>query len=147
MRLLHGEGRLYIDADDRLGMYLKYNTSMIGSHAGNPTLDAISDEMLQRYAEDPAFYQHRPDRRLQPVAFDAYARRLNRLTGPGVVNDVIDQRLPWLRQLREVCVLMVAPVLDVPQRVRLGELIETLKEHAPLDQMVEMGQANSWTVT
>ncbi len=183
VRLLHAEGGLYIDADDRLvlpaapgaasplltrftlmttedglilappvsndrlGMYLKYNTSMIGSHAGNPTLDAISDEMLLRHADDPAFYQHRPDGRLEPTDFDAYARRLNRLTGPGVMNDVIDQRLPWLRQLRELCVLMVVPVLDVPKVVRLNQLIQTLKQQAPLDQLIDMGQANSWTLT
>ncbi|HKS12800.1 MAG TPA: DUF6543 domain-containing protein [Pseudomonas sp.] len=183
VRLLHADGGLYMDADDRLvlpaapgptsplltrftlttthdglvlappvsndrlGMYLKYNTSMMGSHAGNPTLDAISDEMLQRYADDPGFYQHRPDPRLEPTAFEDYARRLNRLTGPGVVNDVIDQRLPWLRQLRELCVLMVAPVLDVTKVVRLNQLVQALQEQAPLDQLIEMGQANSWTVT
>ncbi|CAG8867968.1 hypothetical protein PS627_02729 [Pseudomonas fluorescens] len=183
VRLLHAQGGLYIDADDRLvlsaapgpagpllarfslmttedglilappvsndrlGMYLKYNTSMIGSHAGNPTLDAISEEMLQRHAEDPEFYRHRPDHRLQPTEFDAYARRLNRLTGPGVVNDVIDRRLPWLRQLRELCVLIVAPVRDASRVIRLKELIHTLKQQAPLDQLIEMGQANSWTTT
>jgi len=183
IRLLHEQGGLYIDADDRLlvpaspgpsralvtrfpllttadglilappvsndrlGMYLKFNTNMIGSHAGNPTLDAISEEMLQRYADDPGFYQQRPDSRLDPAGFDAYARRLNRLTGPGVMNDVIDRRLPWLRQLREVCGLLVAPVVDVHRVVRLDDLVQTLKQQAPLDQIAEMGQANSWART
>lgn len=134
-------------SNDRLGMYCKYNTNMIGSHARNPTLEAISEAMLQRHGQDPGFYRQRPDRELDPAGFDAYARRLNRLTGPGVMNDVIDQRLPWLRQLREVCALLVAPVMDVHKTVRLNELVRTLREHVPLDQLAEMGQANSWART
>lgn len=132
-------------SNDRLGMYIKYNSSMIGSHPGNPTLDAISDEMLQRYTRDPAFYANRPDHLSDPAGFDDYARRLNHLTGPGVMNDVIDRHLPWLKQLREICSLFASPVVDAHQVVRLSELLETVRQQLPLDQLADMGNANSWT--
>lgn len=35
--------------NQQLGMYTSYNTSMIGSHAANPVLNDISDEILRRY--------------------------------------------------------------------------------------------------
>jgi hypothetical protein len=131
-------------SSDQLGLYIKYNSSMIGSHAGNSTLDAISDEILQRFQQAPDFYVGRPDPAFNPVGFNAYARRLNRLTGPGVLNDVIDARLPWLKQLRELCNLLVSPVQDIHTAVDLRELSRLMREHVPLDRFVEMGQAHSW---
>ncbi|QKL01374.1 mannosyltransferase [Pseudomonas sp. NY5710] len=134
-------------SNDQLGMYIKYNTSMIGSHPGNPTLDAISDEILKRFQQDPTFYTERPDGVLNPVAFNAYARRLNRLTGPGVLNDVIDARLPWLRQLRELCKLLVSPVYQMHHTVQPSRLSQLIREHAPLDRYIETGRAHSWRYT
>ncbi|NIE76279.1 mannosyltransferase [Pantoea sp. Ap-967] len=131
-------------SSDQLGLYIKYNSSMIGSHPNNPTLDAISDEILRRFQQDPLFYTGRPDAVFNPVGFNAYAKRLNRLTGPGVLNDVIDTRLPWLRQLRELCSLLVSPVHDLHSAINLRELTRLMREHAPLDRFVEMGQAHSW---
>jgi len=131
-------------SNDQLGLYFKFNSSMIGSHPDNPTLDAVLDEMQARYADDASFYASRPDAQHDPVAFGAYARRLNRLTGPGLLNDVIDARLPWLRQLRELCVLMVAPVTDVHRMINLRWLNELLRLHLPLDRVAKIGHANSW---
>lgn len=48
-------------SNDQLGMYVKFNNSMIGSLPGNPTLDAVSDEILRRYGMEPEFYNSRPD--------------------------------------------------------------------------------------
>lgn len=131
-------------SNDQLGLYFKFNSSMIGSHPDNPTLDAVLDEMQARYADDTSFYASRPDAQHDPVAFGAYARRLNRLTGPGLLNDVIDARLPWLRQLRELCVLMVAPVTDVHRMINLRWLNQLLRLHLPLDRVAKIGHANSW---
>lgn len=134
-------------SNDQLGMYIKYNISLIGSHAGNPTLDAISDEILKRYGSAGDFYLQRPDYLDDPVGFDAYARRLSQLTGPGVFNDVIDQHLPWLKQLRELCVLLVSPVHDINSAMDLSAFSRAIRNNVPLDQVAEMGHANSWKFT
>lgn len=134
-------------SSDQLGLYIKYNGSMIGSHADNPTLDAVSEEIHRRFALDPDFYTARPDPDFNPVAFNAYARRLNRLTGPGVLNDVIDARLPWLKQLREMCNLLASPIHDVHNTLDLRVLSRQMREHVPLDRFFEMGQAHSWQHT
>lgn len=131
-------------SNDQMGLYIKFNNSLIGSHPGNPTLDAISDEILARYQLQPTFYQSRPDALLQPALFDAYARQLNQLTGPAVLNDVIDQRLPWLRQLRELCNLMVSPVHDLHATLNLRRFLEVLREQVPLNQVASIGSARSW---
>ncbi|UDU79838.1 dermonecrotic toxin domain-containing protein [Pseudomonas sp. HN2-3] len=131
-------------SNDQLGMYIQFNSSMIGSHPGNPNLSAISDEILRRYQLVPDFYASRPDARLAPLPFQAYARRLNLLTGPGVLNHVIDERLPWLKQLRELCTLMVSPLYDLHATLELSELHRVIRDHVPLDQVAEMGHAHSW---
>lgn len=131
-------------SNDQLGMYLKYNNSLLGSHPANPTLDAISQEILQRYAQDPTFYQVRPDPDLEPMAFDTYARRLSRLTGPGVLNDVIDQRLPALRQLRELCVLVISPLRDLHQVIDMSAFVKVIHTQLPLGKIAEIGHAHSW---
>ena len=131
-------------SNDQLGMYFKYNNSLIGSHPGNPTLEAISEEILRRYAQDPTFYDVRPDPDLQPMAFNAYARRLSRLTGPAVLNDVIDQQLPSLRQLRELCVLVTSPLRDLHQTLDLSQFVKLVHSQLPLGKLAEIGHAHSW---
>jgi len=134
-------------SNDQLGMYIKYNTSMIGSHAGNPTLDLISQEMRRRYANAADFYQHRPDPARAPAAFSTYTRRLNQLTGPGMLNEVIDLHLPWLTQLREICNLLASPIHDIRQTVNLHEFMQRVRTFVPLDQVARIGQAHSWLRT
>lgn len=133
-------------SNDQLGMYIKFNSSMIASHPGNPTLDAVSDEILRRYRLAPDFYHSRPDPLRQPLPFQAYARRLNLITGPGVLNDVIDQRLPLLRQLREICQLLVSPIYDLHATLNLRQFNEVLREQVPLDRIAHMGQQHSWAL-
>ncbi|AIR90103.1 dermonecrotic toxin domain-containing protein [Pseudomonas cremoricolorata] len=131
-------------SNDQMGLYIKFNNSLIGSHPGNPTLDALSDEVVARYQLQRTFYQSRPDALLQPEAFEAYARQLSQLTGPAVLNDVIDQRLPWLRQLRELCNLMVSPVHDLHATLDLSQFLTVLREHVPLNQVASIGSGRSW---
>ncbi|MBA1187875.1 mannosyltransferase [Pseudomonas entomophila] len=133
--------------NDQLGLYFKFNTSMIGSHPDNPTLDAMLETMHARYAENATFYDSHPDADVDPVAFDDYARRLSRLTGPALMNEVIDARLPWLRQLRELCVLLVSPVTDTHQIINLRWFNRMLDTHLPLDRIAQVGSANSWRTT
>lgn len=131
-------------SNDQMGMYIKYNSSMIGSHPANPTLDAISERILERFHMAPDFYLSRPDPLLQPLPFQAYARRLSLISGPGVLNDVIDDQLPWLKQLRELCNLLVSPIYDIHATLNINLFNAVLREHVPLDQVAQMGQAHSW---
>ncbi|MFG0633369.1 dermonecrotic toxin domain-containing protein [Pseudomonas sp. xss_2] len=134
-------------SNEQLGMYFKYNNSLLGSHPANPTLDAISQEILERFAQDPTFYDVRPDPDLEPMAFNAYARRLSRLTGPHVLNDIIDQELPSLRQLRELCVLVISPLRDLHQALDLSEFVNVVHTRLPLGRIAEIGHAHSWRTT
>ncbi|MDZ5601608.1 mannosyltransferase [Pseudomonas sp. RP23018S] len=131
-------------SNDQMGMYIQFNSSLIGSHPGNPTLDAISEEILQRYQRSPSFYHSRPDAKLEPVRFADYAHQLSQMTGPGVLNAVIDRQLPWLRQLRELCNLLVSPIHDLHQRLDLAAFLRVMRQHVPLNQVAAIGSAHSW---
>ncbi|MNQ64569.1 Dermonecrotic toxin [compost metagenome] len=191
-RLLHHEGGLYMDVDDRLlqpgeypfnidgeewgepgekidevelktppnglllqpplsneklGMDCQYNNSMIGSHAGNPTLDAISNEIRLRYQDQQTFYQRRPTLADDPVGFYQYPITLSWLIGPGVLTDVVDRLLPDLRELRQIANLQscshteMGAVLDVDRYQRLR------RSHWPLHRIATVGGANTWATT
>ncbi|MNP25205.1 hypothetical protein D3C76_1180010 [compost metagenome] len=78
------------------------------------------------------------------MEFNAYARRLSRLTGPAVLNDVIDQQLPSLRQLRELCVLVISPLRDLHQTLDLSKFVKLVHSQLPLGKLAEIGHAHSW---
>ncbi|CAK16501.1 dermonecrotic toxin domain-containing protein [Pseudomonas entomophila] len=130
--------------NDSLGMYCQYNTNMIGSHAGNPTLQAISDAMHERYLANRDFYDHRPV--VDSPEFDAYALRLSHMTGPALLNDVIDQRLPRLRALRQIINLHALPQHNAMYLVSPVEpaLREAATGDIPLNQVAEVGNFHSW---
>ncbi|MFR0674555.1 hypothetical protein ACLUUI_14015 [Enterobacterales bacterium AW_CKDN230030176-1A_HGKHYDSX7] len=129
--------------NDQLGLYFKFNTRTIGSHPDNPTLEAMLETCTPGNAENVTFYDSHPDADADPVAFDDYARRLSRLTGPALMNEVIDARLPWLRQLRELRVLLVSPVTDAHQIINLRWFSRMLDTHLPLDRMTQVGSGRT----
>ncbi|MFK0089442.1 dermonecrotic toxin domain-containing protein [Pseudomonas sp. NPDC090755] len=130
----------------RLGMLIKYNTSLIGSHAGNPTLDAISDEILQRYQGNRDFYRSRPAANDTEKLYQ-YSLELNRMTGPGVVNDVIDAKLGWLKQLRELCAFLTCPHANGEQVIDLAHFLELEGQLLPLRDHTQIGSVHSWLST
>lgn len=134
-------------SNQRLGMNQQYNTSMIGSHAGNPTLVAISDEMHARYQTNRDFYQSRPNQAEDPSGFSAYAKRLNRLTGPGLVTDVIDRLLPDLYRLRQFRLLYSMAQTNANHFVDLSAWAEAELELLPLSRFARVGGLHSWTHT
>lgn len=81
------------------------------------------------------------------MPFQAYARRLSLLTGPGVLNAVVDQRLPLLKQLREICHLLVSPVYDIHATLNFDMFHAVLQQHVPLDRVARMGHEHSWAYT
>ncbi|MCE0911139.1 MULTISPECIES: dermonecrotic toxin domain-containing protein [Pseudomonas] len=131
--------------NELLGMHCAYNTNMIGSHAGNPTLSRISEAMHQRFLDNLAFYNTRPLR--GSAGFEAYAQALSNMTGPGVFTDVVDQQLPRLRILRQISKLESTPLND-PGFVT-GDLTFPLFNARHSDQalsyVVEIGNYHSWS--
>lgn len=130
-------------ANWRLGMRTLYNNNVIGSHAGNPTLQAISEEMRLRFAESGDFYTRRPDP-TDVNAVRAYAMRLSHLTGPALLNAVIARTRPELEQLRQVYNLRSFKVLNIEPFVPLDPLRKAVNAFLPLGRLVAPGGAQSW---
>ncbi len=131
-------------SNQALGMNYLYNTSLIGSHAGNPTLEAISEEMYNRYQTDLEFYNSRPNQQEDPEGFYNYTNRLSRLTGPALLTDVVDQRLPPLARMRQVTNLCALPHRNSWQFIDLNQYRQSLRELLPLDRFARVGNNNSW---
>ncbi|OFS69224.1 mannosyltransferase [Pseudomonas sp. HMSC08G10] len=143
--LATGEGLLLAPpmANEKMSMYCLYNTSLIGSHAGNPTLLAISEEMRARYLAEPDFYDRKPSLAEDPAGFYRYAERLSHLTGPALLTEVVDQRLPALRTLRQVMHLHGMPV-DSDTFIDLDAYRQALRTLLPLNRIARVGSYNSW---
>jgi len=133
--------------NEKLGMNNLYNTSMIGTHAGNPTLLAISEEMHARYLTDAQFYMSRPTLADNPSGFYDYAKRLSQLSGPAMVNAVIDRQLPDLFLIRQLYNLYMMPRINSYQFVSLDALNAVQHERLPLNRLARVGGLHSWAST
>ncbi|MBD1600443.1 dermonecrotic toxin domain-containing protein, partial [Pseudomonas typographi] len=129
---------------ERLGLHVQYNTSLIGSHPGNPTLDAISEEIRRRFEQAADFYTSKPSLAHNPMAFYRYAAELSRLTGPGVFNAVIQQHCPQLYQLRQLANLAACPHVNGVARVDLQQYQAVVKARLPFSRFATLGHASSW---
>jgi len=134
-------------SNEKLGMHEQYNTSMIGSHPGNPTLIAISEEMHGRYQAAPDFYQSRPNLIDDPAGFYGYAKRLSQLTGPGMFTDVIDRLLPDLYRLRQLRNLYAMPRTKSWLYIDMDAWRVAEDELLPLGRFAKVGGLHSWTHT
>jgi len=134
-------------SNQKLGMNWEYNTSLIGSHPNNPTLRAISAEMHARYLAEPGFYDSRPDIASDSRGFYLYANRLNRMTGPRLLTDVVEQQLPGLGTLRQVSNLYAMRRLNSRLFIPHEAFMEAWREQLPLDRIASTGGNNSWIHT
>ena len=132
-------------SNEKLGMNCLYNTSLIGSHAGNPTLDAISEEMHARFQTNPDFYDSKPSLADDPANFYRYAHRLSRLTGPAMLSDVVDRHLPGLRTLRQVINLYGMPRINEFAFIDLPASQQAMDELLPLNRFATVGGNHSWS--
>ena len=68
------------------------------------------------------------------------------MTGPGLLNDVIDQRLPRLRALRQIINLHALPQHNAMYLVAPVEqpLREAATGDIPLNHVAEVGNYHSW---
>ncbi len=133
--------------NEKLGMNTLFNTSMIGSHAGNPTLLAISEEMRARYLVDMDFYHARPTLAEDPEGFYHYAKRLSELSGPAMFNAVIDRRLPDLYCLRQIHNLYMMPRINSFLYVDLEAFKALQLQRLPLSRVARVGGMHSWATT
>ena len=130
----------------QLGMHTSYNTSMIGSRALNPLLDEVSDEILRRYLtpEGRAFYTEPKPSRLDSAAYLAYTRKLHQLTGPAVLNQVIDQYLPDLYTYRQVAELISLQPLGHETLLDEAALLRAEQRLLPLEHVAHAGNAQGY---
>ena len=134
-------------SSELMGMSHQYNNSFLGSHPGNPTLDAVSEEIHARYQTSQDFYASRPDRDADPQAFGIYARRLSYLTGPRVLNDIAQARLPNLKFLAQLRNFVVCPTLNGHLIVEKPEIGNAFRKWLPLDSIALVRGSLSWAST
>lgn len=134
-------------SNETLGMNTEYGNSMIGSHPGNPTLNAISDTMRQRFEAQPDFYKSRPDFFHDPAGFQRYAIALNHISGPKALTDTIRERLLELAQYREVWNMMALPLRNQAATINWSEVEEAYQALTPLNKFSQVGSTASWRYT
>ncbi|CAG8867967.1 hypothetical protein PS627_02728 [Pseudomonas fluorescens] len=127
-----------------LDMRHQFNSSMIGSHPGNPTLRAISREMHLRYQADPHFYSARPSRLDDPAAFHDYASRLSRLTGPALLTDMVDRLLPDLYRMRQIEKMIKLPMINGHNFLDIEQWQVAERSLMPLRRIAAVGSTQSW---
>lgn len=133
--------------NETLNLDGKFNNSLIASHAHNPTLDAISEEIYQRYQQSLDFYDSKPNPNVDYEAFQQYAVRLSHLTGPALLNDVIDRELPNLRIAREAQLFATAGIIGWRSVMDAEALISAWDELIPLGQVATINTTGSWIET
>lgn len=134
-------------SNETLGMNSLYNGSMIGSHPGNPTLNAISDTIRERFEAQPDFYNSRPDPSEDPAGFQRYAMDLSHISGPKALTDTIRERLLELAQFREVCDMMTLPLRNRPTVINWSEVEDAYQALTPLNKFSRVGSTASWMYT
>ncbi len=131
-------------ANEKMNIHCIYNTSLIGSHANNPTLRAISEEMHARFQAEPRFYDSKPDAARDPEGFAHYANTLSRLTGPTLLTDVTDRLLPDLKQLRQITNLDSLSTVNSFTFVDRLAYKTALDRYLPLNGVARIGNNHAW---
>jgi len=131
-------------SNEKMSMNCLYNTSLIGSHPGNPVLEAISEEMLARYQTATDFYDSRPSLAQDPAGFYRYASKLSYMTGPALVTEVVDRHLPGLRTLRQIINLHTMPRINSYSFIDVAQANAALRKLLPLNRFAKVGGNHSW---
>ncbi|MGJ7549805.1 dermonecrotic toxin domain-containing protein [Pseudomonas alloputida] len=136
------------------GAHQQYNTSVIGSHPGNPTLMEVIHTMNLKLDSRPGFFtqnQHWPARGAHAPKFATYAKALSELTGIGMFNEAVDHSLPALRQMKKIYKLFSCPLLNPPtllgadlHPVSTDELQNTLQSLFRVSRVVRVNNGFGW---
>ena len=132
-------------SNEKMSMNSLFNTSLIGSHPGNPVLEAISEEMHARYQTNPDFYDSKPSLADDPSNFYRYANRLSCLTGPAMLTDVVDRHLPALGTLRQIVNFYGMPRINAYRFVDLASGQQAMRTLLPLNRFAKVGGNHSWS--
>ncbi|MDZ5601607.1 DUF6543 domain-containing protein [Pseudomonas sp. RP23018S] len=130
--------------NELMGLNSMYNNSMIGSHAGNPTLLRICEEMQARYLSTPEPYPACPGRAEDPSGFRRFARHVSWLTGPALLTDTVDRLLPDLQRLRQLSHLFMMPCTNSAAFIDLDTLNALREVRLPLKRVARIGNLHSW---
>lgn len=82
-----------------------YNNSVFASHKNNPVLQEISSTLYERFKANKAWLEsnrpYLPDRptALEQQAFDEYEKKIFEVTGPTMMNDVLEKNMGDAYQL------------------------------------------------
>lgn len=134
----------------RLGMRGAFNNSHFGSLAGNPLLDRISEESLQRYLSNQDLFHSRPfEASDTEEALTQYGRRISHVSGPEMFNAVIDRELPAFRQYRMVSRLAWGELYFEEAQLKgfLRQHIEHAPRYSTLQGKLGIGATGSWLRT
>ncbi|WP_411561988.1 dermonecrotic toxin domain-containing protein [Pseudomonas shirazensis] len=131
-------------SNEKMGMDCLYNNSFLGSRAGNPTLDAISAEMNERYLAQQDFYNSKPRLEVDSRAFYQYANTLSRLTGPALLTTVVDRQLPVMGTLRNLNNLYSMRPQNFWSLLSIEQYRSAVQRYLPLNRIAEAGGFNSW---
>ncbi|MEX6662765.1 DUF6543 domain-containing protein [Pseudomonas sp. W2-17] len=175
--LIDTYGGIYMDSDDVLtsafsGVHLEaahgdlllgkavavpslefrgYNNSLFASHAGNPVLARLGEELAVRNDAQPAFFETPPPQvdhstpvseLLTSQAMKQYRKTVFELTGPTLFNDVLREQRPDYYHLG------IDPPGNLPVRcAAFQRQLETLQDHFfPFQRKapVEIGNGHDW---
>jgi len=150
------------------GLDQGYNSSQFGSHPNNPVLEAIAEEAYQRFLQEPGFFDEPRPKLGGPEVetgagagaevrapftadqvtevMDRYVKRVWKLCGPVLLNDVLALRSPALRVLREFFTSsswLKEVSLTMEQKIAFRD---ALNYYLPFDQRVPIaiGEEHSW---
>ncbi|MBO9550214.1 DUF6543 domain-containing protein [Pseudomonas sp.] len=136
------------------GVHQQYNTSVIGSHPGNPTLLNVIRNMDLQLDTRPGFFtqnSHWPGKSAHAPKYATYAKALSELTGIGMFNQAVDHSLPALRQMKKIYKLFSCPLLNPPtllgadlHPVSTEELQNTLQSLFRVSRVVRVNNGFGW---
>lgn len=130
--------------DENMGIRCMFNNSLIGSHAQNPTLEAISAEMTRRWRSDPGFYDRLPRKSVDPLAFHRYAAKLAHITGPGLLTDIVKQRLPGLATVMQIDYCNAMSQRGLRGFIDARKYLDAKRHLMPLERIATIGANQSW---
>lgn len=136
------------------GAHQQYNTSVIGSHPNNPTLQKVVEEMNLRTSSRQNFFTQQknwPRKGAHAPSYAQYAKDLSNLTGVNMFNEIVDRNLPAYRQMRQIYKLLSCPLLKFPtllgadlQPLSNEDLQATLQSLFGISRVVRVNRGFAW---
>lgn len=125
-----------------------FNSSHFASHANNPVLARITEEMTVRCEQAPHFFNSPRQENIDASGVDSHAVELFHLTGPQVLNDVLALERPDYYNVGYLCTERHGPTsrIAVYDQVYTDNLIQILAHYFPFNLRMPIftGYENTW---